>query len=57
MTHWDVVDASVLPGLLGQAYTYKPIDRIGGDGAYDTQHRDAAMAARGATASIRLREG
>jgi hypothetical protein len=57
MTHRDVVDANVLPGLLGQTPADEPIDTIGGDGEYDTKHCYAAMAARGATASIRPREG
>jgi hypothetical protein len=57
MTHQDVDDASVLPGLLAQIPADEPIDTIGGDGAYDTKHCHAAIAARGATPSIPPREG
>jgi hypothetical protein len=57
MTHQEVDDASVLPGLLGQIPVDEPIDTIGGDGAYDTKHCHAAIAVRGATPSIPPREG
>jgi hypothetical protein len=57
MTHQDVDDASVLPGLLAQIPADEPIDTIGGDGAYDTKHCHAAITARGATPSIPPREG
>jgi hypothetical protein len=57
MTHQDVDDASVLPGLLAQIPADEPIDTIGGDGAYDTKHCHAAIAVRGATPSIPPREG
>jgi hypothetical protein len=57
MTHQDVDDASVLPGLLGQIPADEPIETIGGDGAYDTKHCHAAIAALGATPSIPPREG
>ena len=57
MTHQDVDDASVLPGLLGQIPADEPIETIGGDGAYDTKRCHAAIAARGATPSIPPREG
>ena len=57
MTHQDVDDASVLPAPKCQIPVDEPIDTIGGDGAYDTKHCDAAIAVRGATPSIPLREG
>src|SRR5471030_1705232 len=57
MTHQDVDDASVLPGLLDQIPTDEPIETIGVDGAYDTKRCHAAIAARGATPSIPPREG
>jgi len=57
MTHQDVDDASVLPGLLGQIPVDEPIETIGGDGAYDAKHCHAAIAVRGATSSIPPREG
>jgi hypothetical protein len=57
MTHQDVNDASELPGLLGQIPVDEPSDTIGGDGAYDTKHCQAAIAVRGATPSIPPREG
>jgi hypothetical protein len=46
MTHQDVDDASVLPGLLDQIPADEPIETIGGDGAYDTKRCHAAIAAR-----------
>jgi len=57
MTHQDVDDASVLPGLLDQIPADEPIETIGGDGAYDTKRCHAAIAARGAAPSIPPREG
>jgi len=57
MTHQDVDDASVLPGLLAQIAADVLFDTIGGDGAYDKKHCHAAMAARGAMPSIPPREG
>ena len=57
MTHQDVDDASVLPGLLGQIPADEPIEKIGGGGAYDTKHCHAAIAVRDATPSIPPREG
>ena len=57
MTHQDVDDASVLPGLLDQIPADEPIETIGGDGAYDTKRCHAAIAARGARPSIPPREG
>jgi hypothetical protein len=57
MTHQDVADAEVLPGLLDQIPTYDAIDTIGGDGAYDTKQCHVAIAARDAQPAIPPREG
>jgi hypothetical protein len=57
MTHQDVDDASVLPDLLEQIPADLPVEIVGGDGAYDTKHAHAMIAARGAQPSILPREG
>ncbi|BCG04376.1 IS5 family transposase (plasmid) [Paraburkholderia sp. PGU19] len=57
MTHQDVADAEVLPGLLDQIPTDDAIDTIGGDGAYDTKQCHVAIAARDAQPAIPPREG
>jgi hypothetical protein len=56
MTHQDVADAEVLPGLLDQIPTDDAIDTIGGDGAYDTKQCHVAIAARDAQPAIPPRE-
>ena len=48
-------DAPVLPDLLAQIREDEQISHVGGDGAYDTRKRHAAIAARGAHAVIVVR--
>ena len=57
MTHRDVSDASVLPGLLVQIPQDTPVEVVGGDGAYDTKVARAVIAGRGALAVIPPVEG
>jgi hypothetical protein len=57
MTHQDVDDASVLPDLLDQIPADVPVEIVCGDGAYDTKHAHAVIAARGAHPSIPPRQG
>jgi IS5 family transposase len=56
VTNNQVGDAQVLPELLQQIPADESIDTVGGDGAYDTKACYAAIAKRGAHATIPVRK-
>lgn len=56
VTSNNVSDAAVIPDLLEQLPEDKELERLTGDGAYDTQQVYEAVAKRGALAIARMHE-